>query len=120
MNPGRRHSLLVGGEPPEHRVEPVEGIVQKLAALPVRALGRDDPVRVEVDVGAAAGRRAGALGRVLHAHICVCLPRRSLRREASGQLLKKPLEHGAWTRSCSALLANDEATYDSCHGLSSA
>src|SRR5687767_12643260 len=41
-----------------------------MAALPVRALACDDPGRVEVDRGAAAGRRA-ALGRVLHAFTCV-------------------------------------------------
>ena len=41
---GRGRSLLVAGEPAEHRVEPVERIVQELAALPVRALGRTIPV----------------------------------------------------------------------------
>src|SRR5258708_11568041 len=58
------------GEPPDPWFEPVERIVHELAALSVRGLARDDAGRVEIDGGAAAGRRARLPGRVLRAHTC--------------------------------------------------
>ena len=72
---GRRLALITGREPAEHRIEPVERVVQELASLPVRGLGRDDPGRIEVDRGSASLRRAAAVGRMIHAQAGMAVSR---------------------------------------------